>query len=303
MKSIVEKAVNDPHPRVRLWAVSVLSQLSFSDTVKTALRALDGLEHPDDFLDFAVWSICREHSHKWTTDAAEGNPFANPGQLLYAMRANGIDVGSDIVFSAFRSGEIKTDTEIADLSDWAARSGGPKHLDQLYESVLSSRLSENQQATILQALVNAAKLRKIRPGSNLNRITDYLDTGNSALFKPAAALAGLWKIPTARRKLEQAFVSQDGPRATAALEGLRNFGGHDTAVFLTNLAKDTGVPEPQRARALNGLARFQPAPAARLAARVLNSFKNPANAESIFSTSCPTTAPPSISPMPCPPKT
>ena len=63
---IAEGAVSDPSPHVRLWAVSLLAQLDDPKTVPIALRALDGIE-ADDFLDFAVWSICREHRMEKTS--------------------------------------------------------------------------------------------------------------------------------------------------------------------------------------------------------------------------------------------
>ena len=87
---IAEAAVSDVSPQVRLWGVSLLAQLPSPDTVSIALRALEGVE-VDDYLDFAVWSICREHRERWVgqIESKGGNPFASLSQLLFASSAIG----------------------------------------------------------------------------------------------------------------------------------------------------------------------------------------------------------------------
>ena len=69
---ILEKLVSDSSLQVRLWAVSVLAQIDNPRSVEVALRALDGV-NPDIYLDFAVWSICREHKQGWLAKI-EQNP-------------------------------------------------------------------------------------------------------------------------------------------------------------------------------------------------------------------------------------
>ncbi|MEM7516807.1 MAG: PVC-type heme-binding CxxCH protein, partial [Planctomycetota bacterium] len=79
---LAKRAIADPHPQVRLWGVSVLAQLDSPETVALAVRALEGVA-VDEFLDFAVWSICREHADRWTDEVISGrNPFENAEQLL-----------------------------------------------------------------------------------------------------------------------------------------------------------------------------------------------------------------------------
>ncbi|MEO0416274.1 MAG: PVC-type heme-binding CxxCH protein, partial [Verrucomicrobiota bacterium] len=62
--TLAKKALTYSDLQVRLWGVSLLSQLDHEDTVKIALGALDGVE-VDNNLDFAVWNICRLHADRW----------------------------------------------------------------------------------------------------------------------------------------------------------------------------------------------------------------------------------------------
>lgn len=282
-REIASKAIADPHPRVRLWGVSILAQLSDSDTVQLGLKALNGIDQPDKFLDFAVWSLCREHAEKWLPIAETKNPFDNARQLLYAMRAVGTNKGSQFVLSSFKKGEFESPGDLADISDWVSRTGDPQALDLIYQKALSPNLAEADRVQLLRALASTAKLRKIKPTQRLDEITQQLESKNPEIFKEAASLAGTWKIDSAKPILETAFLGNNSAKSIAALEGLRLFGGQQTAQFLKNLAKDASQPESQRVRAINGFVRLNPAEAARLAATSLPNFKDTNQAESIFS--------------------
>ena len=282
-KSIAAKAVKDPHPRVRLWAVSVLSQLDGSDIVQLALDALDGIDSPDPFLDFAVWNMCREHAEKWTSTARIGNPFRSASQLLYAARALNSPAGAESIFASFVLGELSGDNEVAQLADWAARTADPVYLDTLWLRALDSATPDSQKISILEGLVNAGKLRNTAPSTRRDAVIRFLESKNATLFGLAARLAGQWKVASARPILESTFLADRSPRGNAALEGLRSFGGGESAAFLRNLAGDGETPVAQRTRAVIALSKFNPAEAARLAVALAGALeKKPKAAETIF---------------------
>ncbi|MEQ1839804.1 MAG: HEAT repeat domain-containing protein, partial [Verrucomicrobiales bacterium] len=203
--AIAEKAISDPHPQVRLWAVSVLAQVSSPDTVKIALRALEGVEM-DDFLDFALWSICREHASRWTPASEKGNPFANTTQLLFAVRALNEAVAVPQILSALGSGELSGDAQIAGIADWISKVGSAENLNALLEFALAEGAKPAHQTTILQALASAGTLRKLQPSGDTARLSRFLESGDLATFTSAASLAGLWKLESARDGLKAAFL-------------------------------------------------------------------------------------------------
>lgn len=283
--AVAEKAVADPDPQVRLWGVSVLAQLESPDTVKIALRALNGVV-VDDFLDFAVWSICREHAARWKPATTQGNPFGTPAQLLYAVRALNEPVAVDQILGALESGALAADSEVAGIADWISKVGSAADLERLFVYSLQEGATPAQQHTVLAALDNAAKLRKLQPAGDTARLTRFLETGDAATFTSAASLAGLWKLESAREDLKAAFLDapKDGARARAALDGLIALGGPATAQLLDSTASDKNAPYVLRSLAVIGRTRMNPNEGAKLALGVLTDAPNGTDPHGIFDT-------------------
>ncbi|MBP9222647.1 MAG: HEAT repeat domain-containing protein [Verrucomicrobiales bacterium] len=268
--TLAEKAVSDPHPQVRLWAVCVLAQLLSPDTVKIALRALENIE-VDQFLDFAIWSICREHAPRWTAAAETGNPFANTRQLLFAVRALNEAVAIPQILSSLKSGELSGDTEVAGVADWISKVGSADDLDALFAFALRENATPSQQITILDALASAGALRKLQPSGDSARLTRFLTSENLSIFSSAAKLAGLWKLESAREALKSAFLASatNEAKGRAALDGLISLGGPVTATLLDGLAVDPAASFLIRSLAVIGRTRMNPKEGAKLAVAVL----------------------------------
>lgn len=281
--AVAEKAIADPHPQVRLWAVSVLAQLDSPNTVKIALRALAGVE-VDDFLDFAVWSICREHADRWTGLTDSGNPFDSIGQLLFAVRALNQPVGVPILLSALQDGTLADAGNVADLTDWISKVGSPANLNTIFEFALRDGSEASQQTLVLEALLNASKLRKLQPTGDTSRLTRFLRSDNSAVFTSAASLAGRWKLESARGGLEEAFLASpsDPQRGRAALDGLIALGGPRTAQLFDRLARDKATSFHLRSLAVIGRTRMNPNAGARIAVEVLTDAPNGKDPFGIF---------------------
>ena len=278
-------AVADPHPQVRLWGVSVLAQLPSPDTVKIALRALEGVE-VDEFLDFAIWNICREHSSRWTGKVAEGNPFANESQLLYAVRALNQPIGIPQILSGLKEGNFSTNEEVTQVAQWISRVGNPGQLNLLFIFALAEKATPEQQNAILKALADAGKLRKIQPAGDKNRLTRFLKSQNVSIFSNAAALAGQWKLATTRPELEAAFLdaAKNEGRARAALDGLTTLGGPETGKFLNQTAQDKKASFQLRSLAVIGQTRRNPKGGAAIALAVLRDAPEGKDPHGIFAT-------------------
>ena len=112
--------------------MSLLAQLDDPQTAAIALRALEGVE-VDDFLDFAVWSICREHRDRWVNEMkTKGeNPFDSLAQLLFASSAIGEPLGADQILASISKGKIKEDNKVWEVANWIADKGTPAHLQKL----------------------------------------------------------------------------------------------------------------------------------------------------------------------------
>jgi len=283
--AVAEKAVSDPDPQVRLWGVSVLAQLDSPDTVKIALRAREGIP-VDDFLDFAVWSICREHADRWKPVTSSGNPFATPGQLLYAVRALNEPVAIDQILAALESATLSKEAEITGIADWISKVGSAADLDRLLVFALRDGATPAQQTTVLTALDSAAKLRKLQPAGDTARLNQFLQSADPATFASAASLAGLWKLESSREGLKAAFLNapKDGARARAALDGLIALGGPATAQLLDGTAQEKATPYILRSLAVIGRTKMNPNEGAKLALTVLTDAPDGTDPHGIFDT-------------------
>lgn len=264
------RAVNDPNLQVRLWAVSVLAQCASPDTVKIALKALDGIE-VDEELDFAIWSICREHAARWRDVASNGNPFATPQQLLYAVRALNEPLAIPQILNAMESGKLSTDADIASIAEWIAKVGSPDDLGHLLNYALNDGTTQAQQASLLKALDDAVRLRKLQPSGDLARVVPLLRSSDPVLFSSSAFLAGHWKLEAAREELVQAFrdAPKDEGRARAALDGLIALGGPDSIQLFGTIGTNQKAPWLVRSLAVIGMTRLAMNRGAKLAVTVL----------------------------------
>jgi len=281
-KDIAIRAIADPHPRVRLWGVSVLAQLGDADTVPLAVRALDGIEAPDDYLDFAVWSICREHRARWAANLGEAQLFETPQQLLFAVRAAQEPAGVAGVVAALEAGAFG-EADRARSADLVARVGSEANLEALFRLALDADAPAKDRATYLGALQEAVRLRGATLAGGRERVLRLLADGPGPVFDRAAALAGAWKLEAARPILEARFREDDaGSLAGACLDGLIGLGGRRTASFLRELSADTEVATRVRQRAAIGCVRVAPEVGAAAALDVLRDVADDKMAAEVF---------------------
>lgn len=273
--AIAANAIKDSNPQVRLWAISLLAQLPSPSSVPTALHALD--QPLDRTLDFALWSIVREHQDQWTSLISKGQkPFGeNTKHLLFAMKALGQPLPLEQVFTALESNKLSPKTR-SEAFAIIALIGTPDDLSKLMPQLQKT-------PSILDQLASAAKTRKIKPSQNLELLLPLLDTTSLRTFQKAARLAGLWKLAPARQKLFQTFTDIPAKRAAAA-EGLRLFGDPQTIELFVSLSEQNDDPGTQ-ILAVKELAQIAPQKAASAALSILakdTEGKDPHNLFGIF---------------------
>ncbi|MEM6917214.1 MAG: hypothetical protein AAF491_11670, partial [Verrucomicrobiota bacterium] len=137
---------------------------------------------------------------------------------------------------------------------------------------------------VLKALASAGRLRKLQPEGDSNRLSQFLRSKNPSLFASAAALAGQWKLESARGGLEEAFLAapSDLGRAQAALSGLVALRGADTVALFDEVAKDAAAPFLTRSLSVIGRTRMNPPEGAKLAVAVLREAPEGKDPHGIF---------------------
>ncbi|MGC6464813.1 MAG: PVC-type heme-binding CxxCH protein [Akkermansiaceae bacterium] len=264
----IAKAVHDENAQVRLWAVSCLAQNPGPKSVPTALEILD---HPmDETLDFALWSIVREHEHHWVSAFQNGreNFGGKMERALFAIAALEKPLKLDPIFQAVTSKTLSADQKVSAI-ETISKIGSADELRKLLDLTYTD---PKLQDPILDALIRASELRKIKPTGDLKVVISKLDPKQPALFAKAAKLTGLWKVPEGRILLARIFENPKSPDSirTAAALGIRLSGGKEAVAYFEKLIA-TDSPDRIRALAVRELAAIDPASAAKSAVDLLAS--------------------------------
>jgi len=259
--------VQDEHPRVRLEAIRLLSQLPSVESAQAACLALH--KPMDRFLDFALWQTMRDLSSVWLPEFRSGKfRFGNdPSAIAFALKAVEDPSTIDAVLTMLDE-KLPSD---APANAQAARStmailvaelgNGPqqaKLVDRLIDPVSPTVLpDEALRGQLLQAVLDASLRRKealaIQPSTieALSKLAEQAiakDKKNEALAPSDLGLAALrslgpWRVGGARPRIEA--VSQDaGSSSTVRIAAIRSLAslGDDPAKELVNqLTQDQNI--------------------------------------------------------------
>lgn len=266
--AIFSRAVADPHPRVRLEAVSALRTLGTAEAARAAARVSD--LPLDTNLDFARWLALRELAPAWLPRVEKDLAFfgPDPSRLVDALAAaNSVEAVRPLV-ALWRTGRIPDAQQEAAVKLMAS-AGGPAELRLLFDLALDPATAGNR-AAMLDALGRAATERKVTPTGSVAAIAALVGTGTGAELLQAAALrlAGIWQVADARPAINTAARSESAAIRAAALQALANLGATSLTV-LTELAS-TGAPA-RRVEAVAALTRVDAGAAAEAAVTLLES--------------------------------
>jgi len=262
------KLAADAHPRVQLRTLRTLARMPSVQSVDlildTAVKTKD-----DPFLEYAAWLSINDLAAYWTKAIADGEwkIESREAQLEYGL--NAIDPTLAGVTLAKLLADGKIGLTKGPWIELLGRAGGPEELAALYESLIISfagdccpgrpmtakratAISEEQGARIVAALVEAARVRNIRPEGEL-AVAGLVPHSPKALVAGLLQLAGLWKTKDAMQVLPEATKAQETAQRVAAIDGLRALGSAEAIKVLEGIC-DPAQPFGMRRTALTALA-------------------------------------------------
>ena len=220
-----KRLIQDPHPRVRLETVRMLSELPSSQAAATAC---DALRMPmDRFLDFALWQTIRDLQGIWLPEFRSGKfRFDNqPSAIAFALRAAEDPSTIDAVLAILDAPSASNDTQAAairwELSQLIAELGSAAQHAQLVQRIVApagplasatpvqrgnllrntsdvshrrkeiAPLDESTIKTLLAAATQAAE------SNSADKDFDLSDFGAAAMHA-----LGRWQVPLARPAIE-----------------------------------------------------------------------------------------------------
>ncbi len=188
--ALLERAVADEHPRVRLEAVRALSQLGTARAAQTAMAALD--RPMDEFLDFALWQTARDLQPLWLAELQAGklNFGNNIRHLSFALAATGSTQVVGTLVNLLDKGGMDAEQQ-ANLSLLICSLGGPKEMGD----ILTRNLRTNDaglKTRTLAAARKASEERGVKPAVDTALIIALIESSDAALSGEASLACGTW---------------------------------------------------------------------------------------------------------------
>ncbi len=291
---LAAKLVNDENARVRLETVNALRVLNFAGAVELACQALD---HPmDENLDFALWLTCSELADVWLPAFQKGEITfgGNVAHIAYALKAANKPEAVGALLTMVNEGKVAGD-RVKDVINIVGALGSSGDLQKMTEMIHDGALKPYA-TTVLDALANAARQRKVMPPGDGKPLVEFLQHAATmseaanpngdpakALGPEVAAinLAGAMKLAAAIPSLKQLAKSSNTGVNTQAVKSLAEIGGDEVKKFLRQHAADDMVPA-RKANTLAALAGIDAAGTAEAAATFFASLKDVAAASAVF---------------------
>jgi putative heme-binding domain-containing protein len=271
---LVAVQASDPNIRVRLEAVLAAERIPRPASLEAALRALD---HPmDPLVEFELRKATLVLKPYWypaflSRQVTFGN---NPRHLSFALSSARISDAVPKLLELYAGGKIPPEGR-ADLLASVAALGKAEQLSTVLDAVAGDALGTiEDRAKVLEALVRAARDRKVLPAGDLGRLCP-LARRDDRLGISALRAAGAWKIEELRPDLVRASGdSSPAERRQAAVASLAELGGAASVSHLAGLA-EPGHAYEARLDAVAGLASLDLGQAAALAARLFRETPPP----------------------------
>ena len=280
LPALLEKAVKDPHPQVRLEAVIALRKVPTAESARAAMAALE--QPMDEFLDFALWQTTRDLEPLWTKRLkTEPDFFGTPLKTTYALKSvSNRDAIAQLV-QLYQKNQVPEQYH-ADVLNSLARYGTSADLRVVFDRATQGGSGQNKGAADqLAALEDAARQRNVKPEGDLSRIVGFTESTDPAVAATAIRLMGRWKLDGTQNRLIDMAKKDDKAKRQAALEALALQDKSTAEKTFIDLASGPNKAD-LRLLAATQLVPLNTAEAARLGADILRTLPEGTDATELF---------------------
>jgi len=271
---LLEQAVTDSHPRVRLEAVRALSEIQSADAMRIGLAATR--KPMDEFLDFAIWQLANDLESQWipALNDAESeikeDAIQHPASWAFAMAAVGSRDVAGPAIDILPDNDPETAKRLVQI---AAERGDGDLLKSLLDSILPGgerHGKANQVKPILASFANAMETRKTKPSGELGSIEQLYEDSDPTVVALAFDVAIAWNAASQEKVLKAASdIQKDAAIRLAAIRALGRLPGKDSRQSLIAIIHDGDQPESIRLSAIESLAKIGLQQAADATAKLL----------------------------------
>ncbi|EON76517.1 putative L-sorbosone dehydrogenase [Lunatimonas lonarensis] len=277
--SLLEKAVSDSHPRVRLEAITALGKINEAKSAKLALSVLD---HPmDEYLDFALWNSVRMLEPVWMPEFEKNREYLGDSKRTsYALKSVKNPQAINHLTNLYIGDQVPENFQ-SDVLAAIARHGNIADLNTLFEKTLAESGSKSKTLARLTALRQAATQRKLIPDNQPGRIGTLVEHGDTQISTISLQLAGLWNRTELIMRLVSIIETGDRDIKVAALRTLAMMTDPKGHQLLLEMA-ERGKSEELRVLATAQLVPVNPTKAADLAVKLMETKPEEREAAELF---------------------
>ncbi|MEC3880473.1 PVC-type heme-binding CxxCH protein [Parapedobacter sp. 10938] len=279
LEAILQKAVKDPHPQVRLEAVIALRELGDAAAANVALDVLD--QSMDEFLDFALWQTMRQLESQWMS-SLKNDPefFGNPAKTTYALKSAASADAITLLTHIYKEGQVPQQYKTDALAAIAAR-GQVQDLNDILDVAVGWFAEKKDVAEELGTVENAAKNRQVRADRQLGRLQAIIMGTDEASAIAAMKVAGALKVGALEPPITKHLKHENRKYAKTAMAALAAINPRSAQAHLKQLTNGK-QPLDLRLIAVAQLAHLNAADAARIGVGLLDDLDTPDQAKEVF---------------------
>lgn len=244
----IEPMLKHANPRVRLEAFRTLARIPTAESADLVIKNLP-TELEDSFLDFAAWTSLNELARPWLEDLASHPAKIGENETALALMAKTVDpvVSTPFIQRLFKGRSIDKDGS-GPWIELLGKAGGVPEITYLFQSLIrEGAFTATATVRVANALVEAARVRNLRPEGDLAAIGTFLNASDRAVKIAALNLVGEWKlVQFVPNVIEFAGSEKDGQLRNEAFKALRTIGQQPTVTALRKLFAETKSAEVRR---------------------------------------------------------
>ncbi len=279
LEAVLQKAVGDAHPQVRLEAVIALRELHSAAAAKIALEALD--QPMDEFLHFALWQTMRQLEPEWIA-SVKSDPefFGDTAKTTYALKSAASTDAIALLTQLVKQGRVPQQYH-ADALSAIAKRGQVTDLNDILDVAIGGFSQQQRDVSAeLAAVEDAALNRQVAADRQLHRLQHIIADADEASAVAAMKVAGALKVKSLESQLTNLVKHENRNYAKAAMGALATINPRATQTLLQNLT-DKQNPLDLRLIAVSQLAYLNAPAAARIGAGLMGELDNPEQVQGI----------------------
>lgn len=274
--SLLAKAVNDPHARVRLEAVIALRKVKSAEAAKLALQVLD--KQQDEFLDYALWQTMRELEPYWLAKIKqEKNFLGDAKKTVYALKSVSDPAAVNQLVNLYQAKQVPEEYK-KDVLTSIAKWGNENDLNVLLDLAVAQQHNPVDELSTLEQTI---RQRKLKPSKQLGRITSFMKHENEGIATSAIRLVGYWGLQDQTSALETLVQKGERNVKKAGLTALAALNTDKSKQLIAQMTEAKNTPE-LRLLAIAQLASFDAKGAAISGVKLLQNLPAGVDATEFF---------------------